>query len=107
MTNLLSNSVKFSAAGKQVRVSAHREDGCLVVSVYDQGETIDSRDREKLFQKFPQLRGSNNGERGGTGLGLAICKEIIDRHHGRIYHRPGKEGGNSFCFTVPVHGEQT
>jgi len=107
LTNLLSNSVKFSAAGNPVRVGVHRENGYLVVSVYDQGETIDSRVQEKLFQRFPQLRGSNNGERGGTGLGLAICKEIIDRHHGRIYHRPGKDGGNIFCFTVPVHGEQT
>jgi signal transduction histidine kinase len=42
---------------------------------------------------------------GGTGLGLAICKEIIERHHGRIYYQESVAGGNVFTFTVPVFEE--
>jgi two-component system, OmpR family, sensor histidine kinase VicK len=106
LTNLLSNAVNFSPTGKTVQVDARREGDFIVVSVHDQGMTIDRKDRDKLFQKFPQLRGSNDGEHGGTGLGLAICKEIVERHHGRIFHQSGKNGGNTFCFTIPVCGDQ-
>jgi PAS domain S-box-containing protein len=106
LTNLLSNAVKFSPAGKTVRIGARREGDFVVVSVYDQGKTIERKDRGKLFQKFPQLRGTDAGERGGTGLGLAICKELIERHHGAIYYQAGSGDGNIFRFTVPVCGEQ-
>ncbi len=106
LTNLLSNAVNFSPTGKKVQVDARREGDFIVVSVHDQGKTIDRNNRDKLFQKFPQLRGTNDGEHGGTGLGLAICKEIVERHHGRIFHQSGKDGGNTFCFTIPVCGDQ-
>lgn len=106
LTNLLSNAVKFSPTGKEVRVDACREGDFIIVSVHDQGKTIERKDRDKLFRKFSQLRGTNNGEQGGTGLGLAICREIIELHHGAIYYQTGSGDGNTFCFTVPVCGEQ-
>ncbi|NMC74302.1 MAG: HAMP domain-containing protein [Geobacteraceae bacterium] len=106
LTNLLSNAVKFSPRGKEVRVDARTEGDFIVVSVHDRGKAIERKDRDKLFHKFSQLGGANNGERGGTGLGLAICREIIELHHGTIYYRTGSGGGNTFCFTVPVCGEQ-
>jgi len=105
LTNLLSNAVKFSPPGKTVTVTAQRDGDHILVSVIDEGKTIERADREMLFQKFPQLRGGQAREFGGTGLGLAICKEIVERHHGKISYQAGKEGGNIFSFTVPVCGE--
>jgi two-component system, OmpR family, sensor histidine kinase VicK len=104
LTNLLSNAVKFSPAGKTVTVSARREGDFVSISIHDEGTVIERDDRERLFQKFPQLKGAEAGERGGSGLGLAICKEIVELHHGKIYYQAGKGGGNSFTFTVPVSG---
>jgi PAS domain S-box-containing protein len=104
MTNLLSNAVKFSPGKKTVTVTARREGEFVVISVHDEGKPIERSDRDKLFRKFHQLRGP--GEGGGSGLGLAICREIIERHHGRIWYTAGKGGGNTFSFTVPVCGEQ-
>jgi PAS domain S-box-containing protein len=106
LTNLISNAVKFSPKGKKITVTAHRDGEYIVVSVIDEGKTIERADRDVLFQKFPQLRGGLAREFGGTGLGLAICKEIVERHHGRISYQAGKAGGNIFSFTVPVCGEQ-
>lgn len=106
LTNLLSNAIKFSPAGKSVTVTARRVDEFVEVSIHDQGRTIERGDREKLFQRFPQLLSADARERGGTGLGLAICKEIIERHHGRIYYKAGPGGGNVFSFTVRVCGEE-
>ncbi len=101
MTNLLSNAVKFSPEGKIVMVLAEAEGNYLKVSVADRGKEIQWADREKLFKKFQQLNNADQPRQGGTGLGLAICKEIIEKHHGRIHYNAGNEGGNVFSFTVP------
>lgn len=106
VTNLLSNAVKFSPDGKVITVSAVREGNYVAVSVADRGAVIQWSDRDKLFKKFQRLESAGTGERGGTGLGLSICKEIVERHHGRIYYQTGITGGNVFTFTVPVFEEQ-
>ncbi|HBA89616.1 MAG TPA: PAS domain-containing sensor histidine kinase [Geobacter sp.] len=105
ITNLLSNAVKFSPEGKVVMVSAEQDGNYVVVSVADRGRVIEWADREKLFKKFQQIQSAERGKIGGTGLGLAICKEIVERHHGRIFYTAGKETGNTFSFTVPIIGE--
>ena len=106
ITNLLSNAVKFSPEGKVVMVSAEQEGNYLTVSVADRGCTIRPSERDKLFKKFQQIEGLERGRAHGTGLGLAICKEIVERHHGRIFYTAAKEQGNTFSFTVPIIGEE-
>ncbi|MBU5611834.1 ATP-binding protein [Geomonas azotofigens] len=105
ITNLLSNAVKFSPEGKVVMISAEQEGNYVVVSVADKGRVIQWSDRDKLFKKFQQIECQERGKVGGTGLGLAICKEIIERHHGRIFYTAAQERGNTFSFTVPIIGE--
>jgi PAS domain S-box-containing protein len=102
LSNLLSNAVKFSPEHKVVLVNASISGSFVVLSVTDSGTQIQWSDREKLFRKFQQLERDDMGSRGGTGLGLAICKEIVERHHGKIFYETGATGGNSFSFTVPV-----
>ncbi len=105
MTNLLSNAVKFSPEGEVVTVSAAKEGNYVAISVTDDGKSIQWSDRDKLFKKFHQLDRSETGERGGTGLGLAICKELVEKHHGKIYYQAGVRGGNIFTFKIPVYEE--
>jgi hypothetical protein len=107
ITNLLANSIKFSPEGDRITVRAERRQNHLAVSVVDNGTSIEWSDRAKLFKRFQQLDGSDWREHGGTGLGLAICKEIVERHHGRISYDEGELGGNVFTFTVPIQGEQS
>jgi two-component system sensor histidine kinase VicK len=106
LTNLLSNAVKFSPEGRAVTVSAVQEGNYVAVAVADQGKVIQWSDRDKLFNKFQQLDRSETGERGGTGLGLAICKELVEKHHGKIYYQAGVKGGNIFTFKIPICEEQ-
>lgn len=105
ITNLLSNAVKFSPEGEIVTVDTEKDGRYVAVSIIDHGKAIRKADRGKLFKKFQQINGHDSGEQGGTGLGLAICKEIIDKHHGRIFYRSRTGGGNIFTFTVPVYGD--
>ncbi|MBJ6726191.1 ATP-binding protein [Geomesophilobacter sediminis] len=106
ITNLLSNAVKFSPEGKVVMVSAEHEGNYVTLSVSDRGKVIKWVDREKLFKKFQQIETANRQKVSGTGLGLAICKEIVERHHGRIFYTAAKEFGNTFSFTVPIIEEE-
>ena len=106
VTNLLSNAVKFSPEGKVVMVSAEQDGNYVTVSVGDRGKVIEWGDRDKLFKKFQQIESAGRGKVAGTGLGLAICKEIVERHHGRIFYTAAKEWGNTFSFTVPIIGER-
>jgi two-component system, OmpR family, sensor histidine kinase VicK len=106
LTNLLSNAVKFSPEGETVTVSAVKEGNYVAVSVADRGKVIQWSDRDKLFNKFQQLDRTETGERGGTGLGLAICKELVEKHHGRIYYQAGVKGGNIFTFRIPLCEER-
>jgi signal transduction histidine kinase len=81
-TNLLTNAVKYSDAGRPVQFEIRRGDGEIVCAIRDQGIGIPEADREWLFNAFH--RGHNVDERPGTGLGLVIVKRCVDLHGGKI-----------------------
>lgn len=122
LTNLLSNSVKFSDCGeilieaRVVRIStegevvpplpgasAHLMPGSwLAVSVRDQGIGIPADQLSEVFQKFKQLGDMMTNRPKGTGLGLAICKEIVEHHRGYIWVESTLGVGSIFVFALPL-----
>lgn len=105
LTNLLSNAVQNTPKGKSITVSDAQE-GCFVrISVRDRGKVIERSVRDKLFQNFFQFHVPEEREWRDTGLGLVICREIMERHHGRIQYQPGNEGGNIFAVSIPISEE--
>jgi PAS domain S-box-containing protein len=81
-TNLLTNGVKYSDAGRAVQLEIGRDGAEIVCAIRDQGIGIPEADREWLFNAFH--RGHNVGDRPGTGLGLVIVKRCVDLHGGKI-----------------------
>jgi len=81
-TNLLTNAVKYSDAGRAVRFEIAPVGGEIVCAICDQGIGIPEADREWLFNAFH--RGHNVDDRPGTGLGLVIVKRCVDLHGGKI-----------------------
>ena len=72
------------------------------MSVIDDGRGIPKDRIPELFNKFVQINRSNEGEGyKGTGLGLAICKEIVERHEGRIWVECDEGKGARFHFQIP------
>jgi PAS domain S-box-containing protein len=102
LTNLVSNSIKFSNKHSTVVVKAERQTECIYFSVIDEGAGIAARDLSKLFGKFQQLDSTDSRSQGGTGLGLAISKALVEQHGGEIgvESEPGK--GSKFWFTIPI-----
>ncbi len=97
LVNLIDNSLKFTESGS-IEVSTSLYNGFIKVSVKDTGLGIKKEDMPKLFDRFIQL----NKRSGGTGLGLAICKDIIEKHKGKIWAESEFEKGACFSFTLPI-----
>ncbi len=100
LTNLISNSLRYTDPGGYIRLSAEQAGPQISISVTDNGAGIPYEYQSRIFDKFVQV--STEKALGGSGLGLAICKEIVRAHGGTIWvdSQPGK--GSTFTFTVPV-----
>ncbi len=107
ITNLISNSVKYSPAGSIIQIQARREDaGRMRVQVSNESPRVPPEDLARIFDRFYRVTHADKVV--GTGLGLSICKGIIDAHGGRIWAenrlpQPGDQGrGFVFNFTLPL-----
>jgi two-component system sensor histidine kinase/response regulator len=105
--NLLTNAVKFTAAGEIVLRVSRREGDHLHFAVSDTGVGIDDVDPWRLFEEFAQADQSTTREYGGTGLGLAISRRLAERMGGEIGAEPRSSGGSVFWFTVALPGVDT
>lgn len=99
--NLLSNAMKFTPTGGQIRMIADDLGDFVLVSVSDTGVGIKKEDQEKIFEKFYQVDSSLTRQTGGTGLGLAISKSIVDMHSGRIWVESDLGKGSTFRCLLP------
>ena len=110
MMNVVSNSIKYTPDGGEIRISAGQWPGKVWMEVADNGIGIPAEDRGRIFERFYRVDKARSRESGGTGLGLSIAKEIIDRHEGAIelLDRPGP--GLTVRITLltegPRHGRE-
>jgi signal transduction histidine kinase len=91
--NLLTNAVKFTPEGGQVRLQAvPRADGRLEMSVRDSGIGMREQDIPRALEPFRQVDNAYNKTKEGTGLGLPLVKKLVDLHRGEltIESEPGK-----------------
>jgi signal transduction histidine kinase/DNA-binding response OmpR family regulator len=105
ITNLLSNSVKFTPAHGNIKLRARltgmRGQECsLRVEVSDDGIGISPEQQRLLFTSFQQAENSTSRKFGGTGLGLAISRRIVEMMGGEIWVESNLGSGSTFAFNV-------
>ncbi|WP_426139831.1 sensor histidine kinase [Pseudomonas sp. DWP3-1-2] len=78
LSNLLSNSIKFTPPGGEVILGARAEDDSTCITVEDSGPGIPEAERKAVFQRF--YRSESGNQQSGFGLGLSIVAAIVNLH---------------------------
>ena len=100
--NLISNAVKFTGKGGQVRVLLKRVHSNLEISVIDTGEGIAPNFLPHVFDRFRQGDASNARRHGGLGLGLSIVRQLVELHGGTVRaESKGLDQGSTFVVVLP------
>ena len=103
LDNLISNAVKFTPAGGQVRVALRSRGDEIEMSVADTGVGIQSQELERIFDRFYQAENHMTRRHGGVGLGLSIVRGLVELHGGRVWVESVPGQGSRFVVVLPVH----
>jgi signal transduction histidine kinase/ActR/RegA family two-component response regulator len=101
-TNIVTNSIKFTPEGGEVKINMSVNKGKVTVSVKDNGQGISAEVLPTIFRQFAQ-GDEKTSDRSGLGLGLSISKILIEKHNGTI--RAESEGtgqGSEFTVELPL-----
>ena len=96
-SNLLVNAVRYNYEGGLVRATLTREQGRPVFSVFNTGDPIPEKYRQRIFERFFRIDKGRSKESGGTGLGLAIVKHVAV-NYGIDVELQVEENGNRFVL---------
>ena len=98
--NLLANGVKYSDAGRPVRLMVQRAGEDAMFTVSDQGIGIPTEDQKYIFEAF--YRGKNASSRPGSGLGLVVVKRCVELHGGTIQLQSAENVGTTVIVRLPL-----
>jgi signal transduction histidine kinase/ligand-binding sensor domain-containing protein len=103
--NLLSNALKFTNEGGEIKVESVESGNFINITVADSGIGISEETQKKLFQQHSKFTTKGTKGEKGTGLGLILCKEFIEANGGKIWidSKPGV--GTKFIFSLPKSKE--
>ncbi|KGR75427.1 cell wall metabolism sensor histidine kinase WalK [Ureibacillus sinduriensis] len=99
--NIISNALKYSPDGGNIRFGFTVQENMLKVMVSDDGMGIPKENVNKIFDRFYRVDRARSRAMGGTGLGLAIAKEMIEAHGGKIWAESEEGVGTTIFFTLP------
>ncbi len=102
LTNLIANSVKYSPSGSRIQVFSKVENSMVRVFVKDEGMGIAPKDQIRIFDRFFRVETEQTESIKGFGIGLYLCKEIIERHGGRIGVHSELGQGSTFWFELQL-----
>lgn len=101
VTNLLSNSIKYTLTG-DINIESKSEGNFVRVTVKDSGIGIPLAEMGKLFTKFHRVQDRQTPDVRGTGLGLWITKQVVELLGGNIEIQSIYGSGTSISFTIPL-----
>jgi len=103
LSNLIGNAIKYSPEGGPVEMTLSEAGDAQEarVSIRDRGIGIPEQDQARIFGQFARAGNAESYGIGGTGLGLYLCRELVERHHGRIWFESREGQGTTFFVALP------
>lgn len=101
LLNLMSNAMKYTPVGGNVKVTISTDNQQATIVVFDNGEQIPEKSLAHIFERFYQATSLTNQTKTGTGVGLDLTRSLVQLHHGTIFARNVEEGVE-FVVTIPM-----
>ncbi len=98
--NLVGNALKFSSEAPKISINCSFKKDVVLLSIKDNGIGIKQEHGDKIFKLFQRLSRSPQYE--GTGIGLTICKNIVEKHSGKIWFESQEGQGTTFFIELPI-----
>jgi signal transduction histidine kinase len=104
VSNLISNAIKYSPEGGNVEITVCTDEktDTALLSVRDHGIGIPAHEHGRIFSRFMRADNAHAHNIGGTGLGLYLCRELVERHDGRIWFESVEGQGSTFYVSLPL-----
>jgi signal transduction histidine kinase/CheY-like chemotaxis protein len=103
LTNLLSNSARYTDPGGEIKLKVTREAGNVKISVKDNGIGLSPEHLESIFDMFSQVKSSNRRQHSGLGIGLSLVKNLVEMHDGTVKaFSEGENKGSTFVISFPM-----
>ena len=102
LTNLITNAVKYSPEDQPVEVTLQKDREYVRINVRDYGRGIAKDQQQRIFENFYRTPDAQSSSMHGLGLGLAITRDIVERHHGRIWVDSEEGHGSVFHVELPL-----
>ncbi|MDY0020626.1 MAG: PAS domain-containing sensor histidine kinase, partial [Anaerolineae bacterium] len=101
LDNLVSNAIKYSPQGGEVRIAGEATPAEVTLSVKDSGVGIPFEEQERIFDRFYRVQNPETRAASGTGLGLYLTRAIVQAHGGRIWVESTLGQGATFYVALP------
>ena len=100
-SNLLSNAIKFIPEKGHIEVTIQDYGESILASVSDNGVGIAIEDKERIFERFYQVRVDHIAGHSGMGIGLTTVKYLVELHGGQVWVESEVGKGSTFFITFP------
>lgn len=102
LRNLLTNALKFTHEGGEVKLSCKADSTHGIISVIDSGVGMSEEVRKSIFRMDAKHSTLGTSGEVGTGLGLLLCKEFVEKNNGKIGVDSTINRGSTFWFSAPL-----
>lgn len=97
---LLDNALKYSPDGGNISISLKKQNKSISLKVFNTAQNVDTKNLDRLFDRFYRGDKSRSSETRGYGIGLSVAKAIVTSHKGKI--AASSKDGNSLTITVTL-----
>ena len=101
LSNLVSNAIKYTVRGGEIKLSSKPNGNLVEITVEDNGVGMAESTIEKLFSITEKVSGVGTEDELGTGLGLILCKELVEKNNGKIWIESELGKGSKVTFSLP------